>query len=92
MNSKEKNVEPGSVSLPNGNKLLAASAGTFKPSRKHLAIFKIISEKGFYKPAYSDKEPATMTLEKKGIIEWRGDFRGVKLTEYGKELVKINGW
>jgi hypothetical protein len=64
----------------------------FKPSKKHLAIFKTIAEKGFYKPTYSDKEPATVTLEKKGIVEWRGDYKGVVLTEYGKELINLNGW
>ena len=64
----------------------------FKPSKKHLAIFKRIAEKGFYKPAYSDQEPATTTLVKKGIVEWRSDFRGVILTEFGKELIKLNGW
>jgi hypothetical protein len=67
-------------------------AKKFRPSKKHLAIFKRIAENGYYKPAYSDKEPATATLEKKGIVEWRDDFRGVKLTEYGEELVKVNGW
>lgn len=64
----------------------------FKPSKKHLAIFDRIAEKGYYKPTYSDKEPATMTLEKMGIVVWREDYRGVKLTEYGKELVEANGW
>lgn len=64
----------------------------FNPSKKHLEIFKTIAEKGYYKPTYSDHEPATKTLEKLGIVEWRDDYRGVKLTEYGKELVQQNGW
>jgi hypothetical protein len=73
--------------------ILTAGAGKkFKPSKKHLSIFKRIAENGYYKPAYSDQEPATATLEKKGIVEWRGDFIGVILTEYGKELVELNGW
>lgn len=59
----------------------------FKPSKKHLAIFKTIAEKGYYRPAYSDHEPATRTLLTKEIVEWRSDYRGVKLTEYGKKLV-----
>lgn len=59
----------------------------FKPSQKHLHIFKTISEKGYYKPTYSDQEPATKTLIKHGIAEWRTDWRGIKLTEYGKEVV-----
>lgn len=68
------------------------TTGKFKPSRKHLAIFKTIIEKGYYKPGYSDQEPATKTLQKKGIVEWRGDYKGVRFTEYGKELVMLNGW
>lgn len=91
MNS-EKIFEATPSSGNIANTGLAAAAGKFKPSKKHLAIFKTIAEKGYYKPTYSDKEPATMTLEKKGIVEWRDDFRGVKLTEYGRELVKVNGW
>lgn len=91
MNSEEK-VENIQSSGNIANAMLAADAGKFKPSKKHLAIFKRIAENGYYKPTYSDKEPATMTLEKKGIIRWRDDFRGVVLTEYGKELVKANGW
>jgi len=59
----------------------------FKPSKKHLAIFKRIEDKGYYRPTYSDKEPATTTLLNKGIVEWREDYRGVKLTEYGKTFV-----
>jgi hypothetical protein len=65
---------------------------TFKPSNKHLSIFKTIIEKGYYRPTYSDQEPATKTLLKLGIVEWREDFRGVKLTEYGANLIKKNGW
>ncbi len=64
----------------------------FKPSDKHLQIFKKIAEKGKYKPTYSDKEPATVTLIKKGIIDWRGDFTGLIFTEYGKQLIESNGW
>ena len=60
----------------------------FKPSKKHLSIFKCISEKGYYKPAYSDREPATQTLIKKGIVDWRGDFIGVEFTEEGKVFFK----
>lgn len=59
----------------------------FKPSEKHLAIFKTIKEKGYYKPTYSDQEPATRTLIKLGIVDWRDDYRGVKLTDHGKEVV-----
>ena len=58
----------------------------FKPSKKHLAIFKTITEKGKYKPTYSDKEPATMNLEKLGIIQWQDDFTGLIFTEQGKQL------
>ena len=90
-NNEPQPMEQGQAAIA-ANPVLAAAAGDFKPSKKHLAIFKRIAEKGFYKPTYSDKEPATMTLEKKGIAEWRDDFRGVKLTVYGKELVKVNGW
>jgi hypothetical protein len=57
-----------------------------KFSKKHIAIFKSISEKGMYRPAYSDKEPATQTLIKNGLIDWRHDFRGLIFTEKGKEL------
>ncbi len=64
----------------------------FKPSKKHLSILKTIIEKGCYKPTYSDQEPATKTLLKLGIVEWRTDFRGVKLTTYGTGLIKENGW
>jgi hypothetical protein len=55
-------------------------------SRKHRQIIKIIEEKGYYKPTYSDKEPATVTLEKMGIVKWRDDYRGVILTEFGKAM------
>ncbi len=60
----------------------------FKPSKKHLAIFKRIAEKGYYRPTYSDQEPATLTLRKMGIIEWRRDFIGLILTDKGKEFIK----
>jgi hypothetical protein len=64
----------------------------FSPSKKHLEIFKKIMEKGYYKPTYSDKEPATATLERIGIIEWRSDYKGVVFTERGKNLVMDCGW
>lgn len=64
----------------------------FKPSKKHLKIFNIIYCNGYYRPQYSDQEPATQTLIKRGIVEWREDYRGLRLTEYGKELVKENNW
>ena len=57
-----------------------------KFSKKHIAIFKAITEKGYYHPTYSDQEPATQTLLKNGIVEWRDDWRGVKFTEKGKAL------
>ncbi len=76
--------------MPNGK--CDCKPKPFKPSKKHLAIFKKIAEKGYYKPTYSDKEPTTKTLEKKGIVEWRDDFRGLRLTKKGEELVKLNGW
>jgi len=60
----------------------------FKISPKHLSIFKKITEKGFYRPTYSDQEPATKTLIKHGICEWRIDFKGIELTNKGQELVK----
>lgn len=59
----------------------------FKLSDKHLQIFEKIREKGFYKPTYSDQEPATTTLIKQNIVEWRDDWRGVKFTDFGKEFV-----
>lgn len=61
---------------------------SFKPSKKHLAIFKTIAEKGYYKPTYSDQEPATATLIKKGIVVWRTDYRGVILTTFGEEIIR----
>ncbi len=64
----------------------------FRPSKKHLAIFKTIIEKGFYKPSSSDQEPSTKTLINNKIVEWRDDYRGVIFTEEGKELVIINNW
>jgi hypothetical protein len=61
-----------------------------KLSKKHLEIFRTIlfGSKGYYKPTYSDKEPATQTLINAGLIDWRTDFRGVILTEQGKEYIK----
>lgn len=58
-----------------------------KLSKKHITIFKRIADNGYYRPTYSDMEPATKTLLKNGIIEWRQDFRGLILTEYGKKIV-----
>ncbi len=60
----------------------------FKPSKKHLSIFAHLGKYQYYKPTYSDREPATMTLLKNGIIEWREDFRGLKLTAYGKQFIE----
>lgn len=57
-----------------------------KFSPKHKQIIKTILEKGKYKPTYSDQEPATMTLIKLDIIEWKGDFTGLILTEFGKTI------
>lgn len=57
-------------------------------SKKHIEIFKTILKNGYYKPGYSDKEPATATLIKNGLVEWREDYRGVKLTENGKLIAK----
>lgn len=65
---------------------------TFKPSSKHLDIFKTIKTKGMYKPTYSDQEPATKTLLDKGIVVWRDDYKGVRFTDYGKQLVELKGW
>lgn len=59
-----------------------------KFSKKHIAIFKTILEKGYYKPTYSDQEPATQTLIREGIVEWRVDFRGVHFTEVGKAIAE----
>lgn len=64
----------------------------FKPSKKHLAIFKTIIEKGKYKPTFSDQEPATKTLVVLGLVEWKGDYTGVILTEHGKQQIKENQW
>jgi len=62
----------------------------FKPSKKHISIFATIIEKGFYKPAYSDKEPATVNLENKGLIEWKSDYTGLVLTQKGKDFINNN--
>lgn len=59
----------------------------FKISKKHRAIFDTITKTGYYRPGYSDQEPATATLIKQGILEWRKDFRGVEFTEYGKQFI-----
>lgn len=59
----------------------------FKISKKHFKIFKEINKKGYYKPTYSDQEPATKTLIKNNIIEWRSDYKGLIFTNYGKEFV-----
>lgn len=64
----------------------------FKPKQKHLQIFRVISIDGRYVPASSDKEPALVTLQNLGLVEWREDYRGVHLTELGKEVVKMNNW
>lgn len=58
-----------------------------KLTKKHFQIFDTIAEKGYYKPTYSDQEPATQKLIKEGIIDWRDDFKGVILTPYGKKFV-----
>jgi len=55
-----------------------------KFSKKHIAIFKTITEKGKYKPTYSDREPATQTLIKNGLIDWRSDYKGLIFTELGQ--------
>jgi hypothetical protein len=55
-------------------------------SKKHKEIVTTILMKGKYKPAYSDQEPATQTLIKKGIVEWKEDFSGVVLTEWGQKI------
>lgn len=60
----------------------------FKPSKKHIAIIKTILAKGYYKPTYSDQEPATKTLIKLGIVDWRSDFKCLILTEYGNSIAK----
>jgi len=61
-----------------------------KISEKHRKIIRTIWEKGKYRPTYSDKEPATMTLIKHGIIEWRDDFRGLILTDFGRTITDLN--
>lgn len=71
----------------NKTQQLPMSTIKFKPSKKHLSILKTISEKGYYKPAYSDQEPATQTLLKNGIAEWKEDYKGIILTEAGKQFV-----
>ncbi len=60
----------------------------FKPGRKHLSIFKTIKKNGYYKPSSSDQEPATVTLIKNGLVDWRSDFKGVEFTEKGRLFVK----
>jgi hypothetical protein len=57
-----------------------------KLSKKHKQIISKIREKGRYKPTYSDQEPATKTLIKNGIIEWKPDFTGFILTDFGKSI------
>ena len=52
---------------------------------KHISIIKTIVAKGKYKPAYSDQEPATKTLIKLGLVEWKDDFSGVVLTQLGEK-------
>jgi len=59
---------------------------SIKLSKKHRSIIQTIKEKGSYKPTYSDQEPATKTLIKHGIIEWKSDMRGLILTELGKTI------
>ena len=53
-------------------------------ARKHIQIIETIIKNGKYKPAYSDQEPATVTLIKLNIVEWNGSFTGLILTEEGK--------
>ena len=62
------------------------SGKKIKLSKKGIKIIQTIREKGKYKPAYSDQEPALKTLLKLDIVKWRGDFRGVVLTELGKSI------
>lgn len=59
-----------------------------KLSKKHIQIFKTIKNNSFYKPTYRDHEPATTTLLKNGLIEWREDFKGVQFTEGGKKYIE----
>jgi hypothetical protein len=58
-------------------------SGKFKLKWKHAQIVKKIVENGVYKPTYSDQEPATQTLIKHGLVQWKSDFSGVVLTELG---------
>lgn len=58
-------------------------SGKVKLKWKHAQIVKKIVETGKYKPTYSDQEPATQTLIKLGLVEWKSDFSGVVLTELG---------
>lgn len=62
-----------------------------KLSKKHIYIFKRIQEKGKYKPAYSDQEPAMRTLLREGLVEWNATYSGVILTEKGKQFVSERG-
>lgn len=57
-----------------------------KLSPKHKQIIRTIIKNGKYKPTYSDQEPATKTLVKRGIIIWRDDMTGLILTELGKTI------
>lgn len=63
----------------------------FKPSKKHLAIFEQIAKRGYYKPAYSDQEPATKTLINLGLVDWKTDYRGLILTKEGEEYIECLG-
>jgi hypothetical protein len=60
-------------------------SGKVKLKRKHIVIVKTIVEKGKYKPTYSDQEPATKTLIKLGLVEWKSDYSGVVLTDLGEK-------
>jgi hypothetical protein len=59
-----------------------------KLSKKHIEIFETIKRKGWYKPGYSDQEPATKTLLKNGIIEWRVDYRALVFTKDAEAKIK----
>lgn len=59
-------------------------SGKVKLKWKHIQIIKTIVEKGKYKPASSDQEPATKTLIKLGLVSWKDDYSGVVLTELGE--------
>lgn len=61
-----------------------------KFSKKHIAIFETIIADGYYKPTYSDREPATQTLIRNGFVDWRGDFRGVVFTKLGEIEIRPN--